>query len=212
MCVLALPGQPVPSGMRQRKKDKKKEKRGEEGIQGDQLHATGSLMPVVSLCVEEGCRPRVEIIGGTWVGDARDVGAGGCRRRQDLAMVWPLRLLAKRRRGRARTVFRYVSSGCANAQDWEKRKETRKNEKRKERKKKGKRTHCEPIHQLHATGSSTPAVSLWVEGRGRLRADHRPHAEILGGTWADDGRDVDAGGHRRDLAMAWQLHLLASQG
>jgi len=56
-------------------------------------------------------------------------------------------------------------------------------------------------------------VSLWVEGRGRLCADHRPHTETVGGkgTCAGDARDVGAGGHRRDLAMAQQLDLLARQ-
>jgi len=75
--VSARPGRPVPSSMRQRKKEKKTEKKGEEDIQGDWLHATGSSMLVVSLWFEEGGRPCVEIVGGTWVGDARDVGAGG---------------------------------------------------------------------------------------------------------------------------------------
>jgi len=78
-----------------KRKDKKKEKRGEEGAQGDPLHATGSSMLVVSLCVKEGGWPCVKIVGGTWVGDACDVGAGGCHHRQDLKMVWPLWLLAK---------------------------------------------------------------------------------------------------------------------
>jgi len=96
--------------MRQRKKEKirKKEKRGEEGVQGDLLHATGSSMPVVSLWVEESGWPCIEIVGGTWVGDARDVGAGGCRRHQDLVTAWPVLLLAKQERGRVRTVFGYV--------------------------------------------------------------------------------------------------------
>jgi len=30
--------------------------------------------------------------------------------------------------------------------------------------------------------------------------------KFWGGTWVDDGRDVGAGGHHRDLAMAWQLY------
>jgi len=51
-------------------------------------------------------------------------------------MAQLLQLLAKRRRGCARTVFECVLRGCANAQGWEKRKETQKNEKRKEKKKK----------------------------------------------------------------------------
>jgi len=56
-------------------------------------------------------------------------------------------------------------------------------------------------------------VSLWVEGRGRLHADHRLHAETVGGkgTCAGDARDVGAGGRCRDLAMAQQLDLLARQ-
>ena len=100
-----------------KRKDKKKEKRGEEGAQGDLLHATGSSMPLVSLYVEEGGWPCVEIVGGR-VGDACDVGAGSRHRRQDLETAWPLRLLAKREWGHAKTVFGCVSRGCANAQDW----------------------------------------------------------------------------------------------
>jgi len=129
MCISALPGWPVVSGMQQRKKEKirkkKKEKRGEEGAQGDPLHATGSSMPVVSLCVKEDGWLCVEIVGGTWVGDAHDVGAGGRRRRQDLETAWPLRLLAKREWGHVKTMFRCVSRGCANAQDWEKKTKSR---------------------------------------------------------------------------------------
>jgi len=56
-------------------------------------------MPVVSLCIEEDGRPRVEIMGGTWVGDARDVGAGCHRRRQDLATAWPLSASGQARAG-----------------------------------------------------------------------------------------------------------------
>jgi len=74
MHISALPGQPVPLGMRQRKKERKKQKG--EDIQSDQLHATGGLTPVVSLCIEEGGWPRIKIIGGTWVCGAHDVGAG----------------------------------------------------------------------------------------------------------------------------------------
>ena len=80
-------------------------------------------MPVVSLCVEEGGQPCIKIIGGTWVGDAYNVGAGSRRRRQDLAMVWLLWLLAKQERGHVKMVSGCVSRGCANTQDWEKRKE-----------------------------------------------------------------------------------------
>ena len=69
--------------------------------------------------------------------DACNVGAGGRRRRQDLATAWPLQLLAKREWGRAKTVFGCMSRGCANAQDWDKkRKDKRKNEKRKKKEKK----------------------------------------------------------------------------
>jgi len=186
MCVLALPGQPILLGMQQRKKDKKKEKRGEEGIQGDWLHATGSSTPVVSLCIEEGGQPHIEIIGGTWVGNACDVGAGGCHHHQDLAMVWLLRLLAKQERGCVKMVSRCVSRGCANTQDWEKRKQKTKNKKKqkqktKRKKKKETQTYWEPIYWLHGTGSSMPVVSLWVEGHGWSHADHRPHAEAMGG-------------------------------
>ena len=75
---------------------------------------------MVSLCIEEGAWPRVEIVGGTWVGGTCDVGAGGHRRHQDLETAWPLWLLAKREQGQVKTVFGYVSRGHANAQDWEK--------------------------------------------------------------------------------------------
>jgi len=99
-------------------------------------------MPVVSLCVKEGGWLRIEIMGGTWVGDVHDVGAGGCCHRQDLEMVWPLRLLAKQEQGCVKTIFGYVLRGCTNAQDWEKRKEKteKKNEKQKRERKKMKRT------------------------------------------------------------------------
>ena len=144
----------------------------------------------------------------TW-GDARDVGAGSHHHHQDLATAWPLWLLAKREWGCAKTVFGCISRGCANTQDWEKNKKERKNEKR-ERKKKEKRTHCEPIHWLHGTDSSMLGVSLWVEGRGRSCADHRPCAETVGGTCMGDICDVGASSHCcQDLAMVWQLYLLA---
>ena len=90
---------------------------------------------MVSSCVEEGGWPRVEIVGGTWVGDARDVGAGGRRRCQDLATAWSLRLLAKRERGRVKTVFGCVLRGCANAEDWEKEKKKWKKKTKNESKK-----------------------------------------------------------------------------
>jgi len=128
------PARHVGHATEKKRKDKKKKKRGEEGIQGDPLHATGSSMLVVSLWVEEGGRPHVKIVGGTWVGDAHDVGAGGCHRRQDLAMAWPVQLLAKQERGHVRMVFGCVSRGCTNAQDWEKRKEKKKKEKEKKKK------------------------------------------------------------------------------
>jgi len=79
-------------------------------------------MPVVSLCIEEGGRLRVKIMGGTWVSDACNVGAGGRCCHQDLATVWPLRLLAKQEQGRAKMVFGCMLRGHANAQDWEKKK------------------------------------------------------------------------------------------
>jgi len=40
----------------------------------------------------------------------------------------------------------------------------------------------EPIYQLHSTGSSMLAVSLWVEECSQLHADHRLHAETMGET------------------------------
>ena len=73
-----------------------------------------------------------------------------------------------------------------------KKKEKINEKKKKEKKKKEKRTHCKPIHRLHGTGSSMPAVSLWVEGRGRSRADHRPHAEIMGGRGEGHARVIYA--------------------
>jgi len=77
-------------------REKKNEKRKEgEDIQGDRLHATGGSMLAVSLYIEEGGWPHVKIVGGTWVGDACDVGTGSLHRRQDLEMAWPLWLLAK---------------------------------------------------------------------------------------------------------------------
>ena len=57
------------------------------------------------------------------------------------------------------------------------------------------------------------AVSLWVEGRGWLRVDHRPRAETIGGgaICAGDAHNVGAGSCHRDLAMARELDLLARQ-
>ena len=46
------------------------------------------------------------------------------------------------------------------------------------------------------------AVSLWVEGRRQLRANHRPHTEAVGETCVGDARDVGARSHRRrDLVV-----------
>ena len=168
--------------MRQRKIEKKKEKRGEEDTRGGQLDAAGSPMPVVSFCIEEGGQPCVEIMGGTWVSDACNVGAGRRCRRQDLATAWPLRLLAKQERGRGKMVFGCVSRGHANAWDWEKKKE-----------KKNGLTASLYIGIMPLM----PAISLWVEGRGRSCA------EAVGGTCAGDAHDVGASGHRRrDLMVA----------
>jgi len=61
--------------MQKRKKERKKQKG--EDIQSDQLHATGSSMLVVSLCIKEGGWLCIKIMGGTWVCGACDVGAGG---------------------------------------------------------------------------------------------------------------------------------------
>ena len=77
-------------------------------------------MLVVSLCVKEGGWPHIEIMGGTWVGDACDVGVGGLCHRQDLETAWLLQLLAKQEQGCVKTMFRCVSRGCTNTQDWEK--------------------------------------------------------------------------------------------
>jgi len=97
-------------------------------------------MPVVSLCVKEGGWPCIEIMGGTWVGDAHDVGAGGhyC---QDLEMAWPLQLLAKQEQGCVKTMFGCVLRGCTNAQDWEKRKEKTEKKKEKQKRERKKKKH-----------------------------------------------------------------------
>ena len=99
--VSALPGRPVPSGIRHategREKKRKKKKGGRKTYRVSLYigFMPGSSTPVASLCVKEGGWPRVEIMGGTGVGDVGDVGAAGRRRRQDLVMAWLLRLLAK---------------------------------------------------------------------------------------------------------------------
>jgi len=166
-------------------REKKNEKRKEgEDIQGDQLHATGSSMLVVSLCIEEGGWPCIEIVGGTWVGDAHNVGAGGLCHCQDLEMVWLLWLLAKREWGRVKTMFRCVLRGCANAQDWEKRKEKKKKKKQK-KKEKGKKKNA---HLLEAYTSASwhwqfDASGLFV-GRGAWSVACQPQAvcRSCGGT------------------------------
>jgi len=134
--------------MRQRKKEKKR-KEGED-IQGDQLYATGSSMPVVSLCIKEGGWLRIKIVGGTWVGDVRDVDAGGQHHHQDLETAWPLRLLAKQEWGHVKTMFGCVLKGCTNAQDWEKKK-------RKNGKKKNKKQKRERKKKKHG-----PTISLYI--------------------------------------------------
>jgi len=98
------------------------------------------------------------------VGDAHNVGAGGCHCRQDLETAWPLWLLAKREQGCVKMMFGYVLRGCANAQDWEKRKEKMEKKKKKRKEKKETHTHCKPIYQLHGTGSSMPAISCGSKG------------------------------------------------
>jgi len=177
--VSALPGRPVPSGMRQKKRKEKKKG-------GRKTYMVIGLMPLAvrcrwSLCASKRMVGRASksweghglVMHAMWV-QAVIVVVKTLRRRGRF------RLLAKRERGRAKTVFGCVSRGCANAQDWEKKK--RKNEKKRKKKEKEKRTHCGPIHRLHATGSSTLADSLWVEGRGRSRVDHRSCAEtVVGG-------------------------------
>jgi len=168
-------------------------------------------MPVVSLCIEEGGWPHVKIMGGTWVGDACDVGADGHHHCQDLEMAWPLQLLAKQEWGHVKTMFGCVSRGCANAQDWEKRKEKMEKKKKKRKEKKETHTYYKPIHQLHGTGSLMPVVSLWIKGCGQLCANHRPYVEAMGGH-AGDACNVGSSGHCQDLVMAWQLDLLARQG
>jgi len=92
-----------------------------------------------------------------------------------------------------------------------KKKQKKKQKKKKRKEKKEMHTRWKPIHRLHGTGSSMPAVSLWVEGRGQSHADHRPCAEAMGGH-AGDACDVCSSGCRQDPTMAPQLHLLARQG
>jgi len=82
---------------------------------------------------------------------------------------------------------------------------------KKRKEKKETRTCYKPIHWLHGTGSSMPVVSLWVEGRGQLHANHRLYAEAMGGH-VGDACDVCSSGRRQDLTMAPQLDLLARQG
>ena len=150
------------------------------------LHATGSSTPVASLCIKEGGRPRVEIVGGTWVSDTCNVGAGRRRRRQDVATAWPLRLLAKRERGCAKTVFGCVSRGCANAQDWEKkRKDKRKKEKRERKKKKNGLT----------VSLYTSFMALAVRCRRSLCGSkgvvgHVPTTGRMQKSWGGGGRDM----------------------
>ena len=64
--------------------------------------------------------------------------AGGCYHRQDLEMAWLLWLLAKREQGCVKMMFGCVLRGCANAQDWEKRKQKMEKKKTKKQKKKQK--------------------------------------------------------------------------
>ena len=90
------------------------------------LHSTGSSMPVVSLWVKGHGRLHAnhrlcaEAMGGH-AGDACNVCSSG--RHQDLTMALQLDLLARQGWGCARLVFGCVSRGCANTQDWEKKKE-----------------------------------------------------------------------------------------
>ena len=133
-------------------------------------------MPVVSLWVEDGW-PRVEIVGGTWVGDARDVGAGGLRHRQDLATVYRLWLLAKQSRPHEDGV-RMCVEGV--------RKRTGLGKKKRKTKKKKCGLTVSLYIGLHGTGSSMPAVSLWVEGHGWS------HAETMGGRGEGHARVMHA--------------------
>ena len=86
-------------------------------------------------------------------------------------------------------------------------------QKKKEKKKKGKEDiPSEPIYGLHAAASPEPVVSLWVEEGGQLHADHRLRAETMG-----NACDVGTGCYHhchccQDLAIVWQLQLLARQG
>ena len=91
-----------------------------------QLHGTGSSMLAIS-CGSKGmvgCMPTTGCTQKLWgglVSDACDMGASGhcC---QDLIMAWQLDLLARQAWGHVRLVFGCMSRGCANAQDWEKKK------------------------------------------------------------------------------------------
>jgi len=106
-------------------------------------------MPAVS-CGSKGmvsCMPTTGHVQKPWgglVSNARDVGASS-HHRQDLMMAWQLDLLARQAWGHARLVFGCVSRGCANAQDWEKKKVKKTTKKKKSEK----RTHWFKSPQKH---------------------------------------------------------------
>ena len=138
----------------------------------------------------------------------------GCRRcccRQDLEMVWPLQLLAKRERGPMKTVFRCVSRGCANAQHQGKRKEKKKKKKR-ERKKK----ECGLTVSLYIGFMALAVRCQWSLYGSKGMVGHMPTTgrtqKPWGGGHAGDGCNMGASGHCRDLMLAQKLELLARQG
>ena len=114
-------------------------------------------------------------------------GAGGRRRRQDLATAWPLRLLAKRERGRTKTVFGCVSKGCTNAQDWEKKTKSEKKKEKEKEKKNEKWTYrfVTPTKTLTSTGLAC-RVCAWLQCR---RAERRARV-----AWQWRQRDGDGSG------------------
>jgi len=90
-------------------------------------------------------------------------------------------------------------------------KKRKKRKKKRERKKKETRTHCKPIHRLHGTGSSMPAVSCELKGMVGC-VPTTGCAQKLWGGLASNACNAGASGHHcQDLMMAWQLDLLARQ-
>jgi len=115
-----------------------------------------------------------------------------------------------------KTMFGCVLRGCANAQDWEKRKQKMEKKKQKkkqkrERKKKKCTLTVSLIYQLHGTGSSMLAISCGLKGMVGCVPTTGCTQKLWGGL-VSDACNVGASGRcRQDLMMAWQLDLLARQ-